>query len=144
MIRLATYGEVFDRLKAADAQPLLTPGFCLRAWMVSDCNNAYTNGHDILLTTEGPGKVIEIHYLFRSRGHFAFAAGVDFFRYLFQEQQARIIFGMVPAFNRAARWFSRRIGGKSHGMTDTEFGEVERFSMSREDFEARYGISHRR
>lgn len=141
MIRPATYGEVFDRLKGADAQPMLKPGFDLREWMISDCNEALTNGHDLIMTTEWQGNVIEIHWLMRSRGRFALDAGIDFLRYLFQEKDARVVVGTTPALMRAARWFARQVGGTSNGLIETDLGLVESFSLTRKDFEAQHGLS---
>lgn len=96
---------------------------------------------NMLLVEEWADKAYEIHWLIRCRGRKAITAGVDFLRHLYQEFDARTVTGQVPASRRAARWFSRQVGGRSNGIIATELGEVESFSQTRQEFEAQHGIS---
>jgi hypothetical protein len=138
MIRPATVFEVAVRVLEPDMEGLVI-NFNAAEWLTHSL--ALTDGHNMLLATENPDKVYEIHYLLRDRGRKALQAGVDFFRHLYDDYEARTIIGMVPAHKRAARWFSRHIGGTSHGLVSTDLGFHEIFSLTREEFEARHGFS---
>lgn len=135
MIRLATPQEVAIRLESPDMADLLADDFdhSEMLWL--------TDGHNILGATEWADKVFEIHWLFRDRGRAAIKVGIDFLRHLFHEEGARVVVGQTPAHKRAARWFSRQVGGRSNGLITTELGEVEIFQLDRQDFEAQHGIS---
>lgn len=135
MIRPATAEELEARLKQPDISDLVDPGFDSSGYL------ALTDGRNILLATEWADKVFEIHWLLVDRGRPAINAGLDFLAYLYDSLGARVVVGQTPAHKRAARWFSRQVGGRSDGMALTEHGEVELFSMTAADFEARNGLS---
>jgi hypothetical protein len=105
---------------------MVLPGFDAAIWLQNSL--ALTNGSDILLAERWADNVVEIHWLLRSRGRAAITVGVDFLRYLYQTERARIVLGMVPAHKRAARWFSRQVGGRSNGIVQTSLGPMELFS----------------
>lgn len=145
MIRRLLNPNTLDaRLSEPDAVELVKTGFDVNDWIETDDNFTLTNGYDLLLVKEWADQVFEIHWLLRNRGRKAINAGVDFLRYLFNKEGARVIVGLTPAHKRAARWFSRQVGGKSNGIVQTEHGEMEVFALSREDFEAQHEFSVRR
>lgn len=134
MIREATPQEVQIRLESPDLADLLADDFdpSEMLWL--------TDGHNILGATEWACRTFEIHWLFRDTGRKAINAGIDFLRHLYEEHDARVVVGQTPAHKRAARWFSRQVGGRSNGLITTELGEVEVFSMTRQEFEAQHGF----
>lgn len=138
MIRHATPQEVANRLKSPDLADLVADNFdpSEMLWL--------TDGHNILGATEWADKVFEIHWLFRDKGRLAIKAGIDFLRHLFHDEGARVVVGQTPAHKRAARWFSRQVGGRSNGLITTELGEVELFSMTRQEFEAQHEFPDRK
>jgi hypothetical protein len=137
VIRQATVEELEARLAEPDMADLLGPQFDAAEW----CEKALvlTDGSNIFLATEWADKTFEIHWLLRDRGRTALRVGIDFLRHLYEEEGARVVVGHTPAHKRAARWFSRQVGGRSQGIiTSPEYGDFEVFSMTRQDFEARH------
>lgn len=137
--RLANPNNLAARVAESDVEDV--DDFDPIAWFDDPHQYALTNGPDLLLAKEWADGVVEIHWLLRSRGRRAIHAGVDFLRHLYNKENARIVVGTVPAHRRAARWFSRQVGGKSNGIVQTEWGDAELFTLSREDFEAQHGFS---
>ncbi len=137
MIREASPQEVQIRLEQPDLAGLLADDFRPEEmlWL--------TDGYNILGATEWADKTYEIHWLMRDKGRKAINAGIDFLRHLYEEHDARVVVGQTPAHKRAARWFSRQVGGRSNGIITTELGEVELFSLTRQDFEAQHEFPHR-
>jgi hypothetical protein len=131
------------RLKEPDIAPMVLPGFDSSEWIEQPGCYTLTNGKDLLLVEVWADGVREIHWGFRSRGREAIEAGVDFLRHLFHKEDARIVVGTVPAHKRAARWFSRQVGGTSNGIVQTELGPMEVFRLTREDFEAQHEFPRR-
>ena len=112
-------------------------------WIETSDQFTLTNGYDLLLVKKWADNVFEIHWALRNRGRKAINAGVDFLRHLYNKEGARIVVGTVPVSRRASRWFSRQVGGKSGGLVQTDLGEMEVFSLTREDFEAQHEFSYR-
>lgn len=73
----------------------------------------------------GPG-IYEGHSFFRVRGREAIRAGREALSHM---NDARMIWGLTPEGNRAARWFNRQVGFQSHGMLDTPEGAAELFVL---------------
>jgi hypothetical protein len=76
-----------------------------------------------------PG-VWEMHTLFRNecRGKAALAQAHEFVAFMYDEMGADMIWGQTPLDNKAARFFNRKLGGKSVGTgTHHAFGPVEFF-----------------
>ena len=116
---------------------LLGPQFDAAEWVEKAL--VLTDGRNLFLATEWADQTFEIHWLLRDRGRAALKAGVDFLRHLYEEEGARVVVGQTPAQKRAARWFSRQMGGVSRGIISSpEYGDFEIFSMTRQDFEARH------
>ncbi len=131
------------RIKEPDIAPMVLGGFDTGQWIEQPDRFTLTNGKDFLLVEVWADGVREIHWGFRSRGRDAITAGVDFLRHLFHKEDARIVVGTVPAHKRAARWFSRQVGGTANGIIQTELGLMELFSLTREDFEAQHEFPDR-
>jgi hypothetical protein len=116
---------------------LLGPEFDAAEW--TEKALVLSDGHNIFLATEWKDKTYEIHWLLRDKGRAAIRAGIDFLRYLYDKEGARVVVGHTPARKRAARWFSRQVGGRSQGIiTSPNHGDFEIFSMTRQEFEARH------
>jgi hypothetical protein len=139
--RLQSVPNLQARLEQPDVQEILIGEFDPAEWIEQPNQFTLTNGYDLLLVKEWANQTFEIHWLFRNRGRKAINAGIDFLRYLYNKEGARIVVGTVPVSRRASRWFSRQVGGKSGGMVQTELGEMELFTQTREDFETQHGIS---
>lgn len=75
----------------------------------------------------GPG-IFEGHSFFRARGREALNAG----RECLALMDARMIWGLTPEDNRAARWFNRQLGFQSLGTIDTpDQGRCELFVLEK-------------
>jgi hypothetical protein len=137
VISRASVEQLQARLDEPDMDGLLGPQFDAGEWVEKAL--VLTDGHNVFLATEWADKTFEIHWLLRDRGRAALKAGIDFLRYLYEEEHARVVVGHTPAHKRAARWFSRQVGGQSQGIiTSPEYGDFEIFSMTRQQFEARH------
>jgi hypothetical protein len=141
--RLTSPHNLRARCEEPDIIEMVLPGFEPEDWIETSDQFTLTNGYDILMAKRWADNTIEIHWALRNRGRRAIHAGVDFLRYLFHKEGARIVVGTVPAHKRAARWFSRQVGGKSNGIVQTELGPMEFFSLTREDFEAQHEFPNR-
>jgi hypothetical protein len=132
------------RLDEPDAQGMVMPDFNSAEWLADETNLLLTeNGNDIVML-EGYGEgVYNVHWLLASRGKKALASAERLLRRAFVQHGATLVFGWTPVHLRAARWFNRKIGGKSLGIRGTDWGPMEGFSMTREQFEARYVLSDR-
>jgi hypothetical protein len=76
----------------------------------------------------GPG-IYEGHSFFRVRGRDAIRAGNEALSLI---ADARMVWGLTPESNRAARWFNRQLGFRSTGMFDTRtLGRCELFVLER-------------
>jgi hypothetical protein len=73
----------------------------------------------------GPG-IYEGHSFFRVRGREAIKAGREVLTHI---TDARMIWGLTPESNKAARWFNRQVGFSSHGLLDTPEGRCELFVL---------------
>jgi hypothetical protein len=60
------------------------------------------------------------------RGREAIRAGCEI---LAKMADARMIWGLTPEGNKAARWFNRQVGFKSLGLSDTPEGRCELFVL---------------
>lgn len=110
-------------------------------WLSAPGNFALQLDGNMVLFEQTEPAIYNIHWLLLERGSAAFLVAIDLLRHAFEVYGALAIHGLVPASNRASRWFSRQLGCKSHGVVETSEGEQELFSMTRQEFEARYGFS---
>lgn len=136
--RLHNPNTLAARAEQPDVRAVIREGFDPEDWVEQPERFTLTNGYDMLLVEEWQDNVFEIHWALRNRGRKAINAGIDFLRYLYNKEGAHIVVGTVPVSQRASRWFSRQVGGKSQGIVQTELGDMELFTLSREDFEAQH------
>jgi hypothetical protein len=76
----------------------------------------------------GPG-IFEGHSFFRVRGREALYLGKAMLGVMFDNYEARMIWGATPLSNRPARWFNRQLGFQSLGEIETPSGRCELFSL---------------
>jgi hypothetical protein len=133
-----------ERLRDPDCAGMVKHGFDIDEWLDDPTNLLLIeNGTDIVML-EGDGQgVYNLHWLLASRGKSALAVAERLLRRTFVQHGAVQVFGWTPVHLRAARWFNRKIGGTSLGTRQTEWGLMEGFSLTREQFEARYVVSYR-
>lgn len=133
-----------NRLRDPDCAGMVKPGFDIDEWLDDPTNLLLTESGTDIVMLEGDGQgVYNLHWLLASRGKSALAAAERLLRRAFVQHKAVMVFGWTPVHLRAARWFNRKIGGTSLGKRQTEWGPMEGFSLTREQFEARYVVSHR-
>lgn len=132
------------RLDQPDAQGMVKPGFCPKEWLDDPTNILLAENGDDIVMLEGNGQgVYNIHWLLASRGKKALASAERLLGRAFTQHDARMVFGWIPVHLRASRWFSRKIGGTSLGVAETEWGPMEGFYLTREQYEAKYVLSDR-
>ena len=119
----------------------LVQDFDAAAWLRNRDNLALTDGRNMMLFERQEDDTYCGHWLLVDRGKDAFLAAIKLLRALYLDHGARMVFGLVPAHCRASAWFTRQMGFNSSGMEETEMGAQERFSLTRREFEARYGLS---
>ncbi|TXH13744.1 MAG: hypothetical protein E6R03_10755 [Hyphomicrobiaceae bacterium] len=92
---------------------------------------------DVFLFEERYPKTFVGHYFCKSRGSVALInAKVALAEMM---EKASLILGFTPTNNKPARLFARKLGFKSNGMIDTAFGEAEFFSMTKQEWNEKYG-----
>ena len=141
MIRqIVDAGTLTLRLQQPDMDGLVLD-FSAEEWLADPANLALTDGRNIMLFSRESDATYCGHWLLVDRGREAFLAAAALLRALFLDHGARTVYGLVPAHCRASAWFIRQMGFRSSGTEETEMGAQERFSMTRQEFEARYGLS---
>lgn len=138
--RLTDPQVLLARAREPDMDGLVDLSFHPALWLGTLGNLALTDGHNIMLFSQTEPGIYQGHWLLRARGKDAFLAAADLLREFFLLTDARMVFGLVPAPRRASRWFTRQMGFVSNGLRETEDGPQECFSMTRQEFEARYGL----
>lgn len=100
--------------------------------LIADRRNIclFSHGGGAIFAWRGPG-IFEGHCFFRVRGREALDIGASIIEALFRDHGATMIWGPVPLSNRPARWYSRKLGFRSLGRTDTPEGPRELFVMER-------------
>jgi len=73
------------------------------------------------------------HYFFKVKGKEAVTLAKEALHVIFRE--VKVIIGLTPVDNKAARWMSRHLGFKSQGVVQTYVGDMELFSMTKQDWE---------
>lgn len=119
-------------LEAVVSSPEIAPldhGFTPAAWLAEPENIALWERDNIaLFTRRGPG-VFEGHTLFADKGRAALDLGKAMLREMFDTYGAKVIWGQTPIERKAARWFSRKLGFRSHGSVDRPLGTCELFIL---------------
>lgn len=115
-------------LNLADVRPHLGgSGELDAAPLIADPRNRlyFDDRGGAIFAWRGPG-IYEAHSFFTAQGRDAIRAGKEALQHM---SDARMIWGLTPESNRAARWFNRQVGLKSHGMLDTPEGRCELFVL---------------
>ena len=109
-------------------------GFHPVEWLAREENIALTDGEGSFALFEfvKPG-IYYGHYFFKKKGEEAVRLSQEFLSEIFET--AKIVVGLTPVDNKAARWMSRHIGFKSQGIVDTDMGPHEMFMMTKEEYD---------
>lgn len=118
-------------IDAIDTSPL-NRGLDGAEWLASPGNVPVLSGDNIaLFDNEGEGSY-QVHFLYKSTGKEAIAAGRAAFQFMFEAHNAELIFGLVPIGLRHASLHARFVGGKFVGTRETPYGPCELYVLSRE------------
>lgn len=105
-------------------------------WLDVPTNIALINDNgDIALFEIGFKDIYTGHYCFKARGRGAISAAKGFLDELFNTcYNVDILLGLVPITHLPARWLSRQIGFKSHGIVEGPKRHYEMFIMTKREF----------
>lgn len=117
----------------ADCYPDEFGGVDANDWLVSPNNIAITDsvGNWGLFHRQVDG-IYTGHYFFETKGKEAKRLAIEMVDLFFDSTGEKILRGITPVYNRAARWMSRQIGFKSLGEIDTDHGPCELFIMTKD------------
>lgn len=106
----------------------------VNSWLADPDNIAFVQEEDGsvgLFGYEYPG-VYTGHYFFSSktRGRNAKALATALLHEMFVNRGAKVIRGLTPLTNQAARWMTRQLDFESHGIVLTEVGPCELFILT--------------
>jgi len=118
-----------------DANLTTLNDFSIRRWLDDGLNLALmsSNGDCALFEYLG-NNVYSGHYLFGTRGKEALESAKDFLKVMFYGYLTHVIVGFVPIEKKHVHLFSRWLGFKDEGETDTLFGKNRLFTLTRKDF----------
>lgn len=104
-------------------------------WLRDHRNDYYIDAFDIAVFAYETPFLFTGHYFFESRGKEAKEKALSVLRQLFdRHKNLRFVQGLTPQENKAARWMTRQLGFKSHGLLETAPDEFcELFLISREE-----------
>lgn len=105
-------------------------------WLSNPDNIVLQNDRgDLALFEKGVKNIYSGHYFFQSRGREAIKAGTEFLDNLFNTcYNIPVLMGLVPLTNLGARWLSRQIGFKSHGVVHSSVRPYEMFIITKKEF----------
>lgn len=105
-------------------------------WLQLPTNIALVNDRgDVALFEIGFKDVYTGHYYFKSRGRKAIVAAKEFLDELFNTcYNIDILLGLTPIDNLPARWISRQVGFKSHGVVEGLKRHYEMFIITKKEF----------
>lgn len=111
-------------------------GFYPVEWLLNDDNLAFANefGDVALFEWMYPG-VYTGHYFFLCRGKQALNTSRETLDLVFRDYPVKVIRGITPIAHLGARWMSRQLGFKSHGLVETPKGPEEMFILTKDDWE---------
>lgn len=72
------------------------------------------------------------HYFFVVRGKAALKLAKGMLNFFFENTNEKVLRGLTPLTNLAARWMSRQLGFKGHGVVHTASGPCELFIITKE------------
>lgn len=107
----------------------------LNEWLSKEYNIALVNEvRDLAVFERTKPGIYRGHYFFQSRGRKAITAGKDFLDEIFDPcYNIKVITGLTPISNLAARWLSRQIGFKSNGIIKLFNNPYELFILTDKD-----------
>ena len=98
---------------------------------------------DVALFEIGMNNVYAGHYAFKSRGREAIKAARAFLDEVFNTcYNIDVILGLTPITNLPARWISRQVGFKSHGVIQGPKRHYEMFIMTKREYNGCTRISN--
>jgi len=105
-------------------------------WLDLPTNIALTNDKgDVALFEIGFNNIYTGHYHFKSRGRQAINVAREFLDELFNTcYNIDILLGLTPITNLPARWLSRQVGFKSHGVVEGPKRHYEMFIITKREF----------
>jgi hypothetical protein len=107
-------------------------GLDQEAWIVDDTNYCLSDGQGSLGLFQTNGREVAMgHYFFKVRGRAALVLAKEMLEFIFTRTPIKMITGLTPEDKPGAKWMSRQLGFKSHGLVDTEVGECEIFILSK-------------
>ena len=107
-------------------------GFDPDAWLNEKDNLVISDGcGNISMFEKGSDGLYTGHYFFVVRGKAALSLAKTMVEFFFSQTDAKAIRGLTPLTKLAARWMSRQIGFKGHGVVHTPNGPCELFIMTR-------------
>lgn len=118
-------------------------GFEPVEWVANQDNVAYYDGDNLALFEKGSDGVYSAHYFFTVRGKAARELAVATLDRFFTETGTKVIRGLTPLANRAARWMSRQLGFKSAGAVTTPYGNFEMFVLTPNDLRESSSLKER-
>lgn len=134
--------RTWDILKIANAINTLVkndPQIDSIEWVANPDNIALENSDGDLALFEHAFRdrpIYSGHYFFKSRGKAAALAAKDFLDELFNScYNINIVMGLVPTWNKAARWMTRHIGFTSYGFEEIHDKEYELFILTKKEFQ---------
>jgi hypothetical protein len=125
-----------DKVQTAINSLLDSEGTDATEWLSNPTNIALENENgDIALFEIGFKDIYTGHYYFKSRGRKAIEAARGFLDEVFNScYNIDVILGLTPITNLPARWLSRQVGFKSHGIVEGPKRHYEMFIMTKREF----------
>lgn len=110
-------------------------GFDPEEWLNNQLNIAITDGEGnySLFEYESFG-VYTGHYFFNVRGKAARKLSEEMLNHIFKDKNVHLIRGITPLKHLGARWLSRQLGFKSHGVLNTMIGPCELFIQTKDEW----------
>lgn len=107
-------------------------------WLANRWNVALTNDRgDVALFERQPSnpKIMSGHYFFVSRGRDAVTAGKEFLKEIFEDKyDVTTIVGFTPLEHKGALWLNKRLGFKSLGPIETDFGTCDAVMLAKQEW----------
>jgi hypothetical protein len=121
--------EVIDLLRPYQD---LFPETDIQTWLDTPGNFYLREGDNLALFAYQYDGLYIGHYFFVARGKEARDLGKRFIKKAFEREDVKVIEGLTPLTNLGARWMSRQLGFKSHGVVETRRGFCELFLLTKE------------
>lgn len=107
-------------------------GFDPDTWLLIPENLMITDGKgNVSLFELGSDGIYTGHYFFVVRGKAALSLAREMVTFFFDNTEAKAIRGLTPLQKLGARWMSRQLGFKGHGVVNTENGPCELFILTK-------------